>query len=80
MIAAQRRSCSAFKRVVRCCSYAASPSFGARYDYLDKALDNPCCFLGRYVMTRSNQDIDIFQSWVWRRFKTQVVIRHSRFL
>jgi hypothetical protein len=31
------------------------------------------------VMTKSNQDNDIFQ-WAWRRFKTQVVIKYSRFL
>ena len=69
MVAAQRHSCLAFKRVVHCCSYVAFSSFGAKYDRLDKASDNPNYFLGRYVMTKSNRDNNIFQR-AWWQFKT----------
>ena len=79
MVVVQRHSCPAFKRVVYYCSYATSPSFGARYDCLDKASNYPYCFPSWYVITKSNQDNDIFQ-WAWQWFKIWVVIKYSRFL
>jgi len=59
IVAIQSWNCLNFKKIVCCSSYIAMFSFGLRYDFWNKAFDNPSWFAGGYMIMKSKLHNDI---------------------